>query len=82
MSKKLARFGDLLGESHDLFLLEQFVEAKCVGQPKGVADFNQWIVVRQEKLSENILGLGVRLYAERPSALCTRLGGHWNAWRG
>jgi CHAD domain-containing protein len=82
MTKKLDRLGELLGDDHDLFLLQRFVAETCAGWPEERDALNQLIESRREKLRTAALKSGTRLYAERPTVLCRRLAKDWSGWRG
>lgn len=78
----LELLGELLGDDHDFFLLQQFVAETCAGPVKEVEALNKLIETRQRQLRAAALKLGSRLYAEAPAVICRRLGNYWNAWRG
>jgi CHAD domain-containing protein len=74
------RLGELLGDAHDLVLLQQFVaehRAKAAREAVALEALN---AARQKKLRAGALALGKRLYAETPAVVCRRLGRHWRAW--
>ena len=79
---ELELLGELLGDDHDLFLLQQFVAETCAYHVKEVEALNRLIEARQKKLRAAGLKLGARLYAETPAVIGRRLGKYWNAWRG
>jgi len=78
---ELESLGGHLGEDHDLFLLQQFASAHCVGKANEVTALNQLIASRQKVLRAAALKLGSRLYAEPPADICRRLGNDWSLWR-
>lgn len=82
MTDDLELLAGQLGEDHDLFLLEQFVERNCGGSVGEATTLNVLIKSRQRELRAAALKLGARLYAEPPLPLCRRLENHWNAWHG
>jgi CHAD domain-containing protein len=79
---KLELLGGLLGEDHDLFLLQQFASEHCTDEADEVCALNKLIASRQKVLRAAALELGSRLYAETPTSLCRRLGNYWDDWRG
>ncbi len=80
LTDKLNRLGELLGDDHDLTLLEQFV----MEQPRTTetAKLNHLIEARQKKLRVAALKLGSQIYREAPAIVCRRLKKDWNAWHG
>jgi CHAD domain-containing protein len=80
-AKDAHRLADMLGELHDVALLEAAVRRVQADLP---ADTDALIAViehRGEQLATAALQLGARLYAEKPSALTRRLHAYWRAWR-
>lgn len=73
----LERLGLSLGEDHDLFLLQEFMEKHRATHPREVKALNRMIAARQKKLRAAALALGAALYAATPAAFCRRLG----SWR-
>lgn len=70
---------DLLGEHHDLAVLEKDLAARQdVGGRKA---FKAAIARRQAELLTAALANGRRLYAEKPKAFGRRLERYWDAWR-
>jgi len=82
LMNRLERLGELLGDEHDLVLLEQFAGKHRAAPVAEAQALNQLIESRRKKLNAAALKLGARLYAETPAAVCARLGKHWDAWRG
>jgi hypothetical protein len=78
---ELAWLGELLGDDHDLFLLQQSARLTCADQTKEVKELNRLIEARQKKLRAAALKLGSRLYAKTPTVVCRRLENYWNEWR-
>jgi CHAD domain-containing protein len=73
------RLSDLLGDHHDLAVLEEDLAGRReVGERKA---FKALIEQRQEELLADALELGGRLYAEKPKAFGRRLECYWTAWR-
>jgi CHAD domain-containing protein len=71
---------DLLGDHHDLALLADDLQARDDLGDRGA--FENAIAKRQHELLEAALGIGRRLYAEKPKAFRRRLERYWLAWRG
>jgi len=78
--KELDQLSELLGEDHDLCLLNQWVSAHFAGGQVG--EFGRLLAVRQQELRTLVLNLGARLHAESPADVCFQLGNYWNRWRG
>lgn len=79
---ELERLGELLGDDHDLFLLQQFLVETGTGSYGEAEALKELIEDRQRKLRDVALKLGYRLYAATPAVICRRLGDDWNIWRG
>ena len=74
----LEKLGDLLGDDHDLFMLDEFA-AGPFKQDSPL--FRELIRLRQQKLRSSALKIGGRFYRERPGHFCRRIENHWKAWR-
>ncbi|HEV7562505.1 MAG TPA: CHAD domain-containing protein [Solirubrobacterales bacterium] len=71
---------DLLGDHHDLAVLAEDLGTRA-GLVASRADFEKLIAARQGELLGAALGLGERLYAEKPKHFLRRLRGYWRPWR-
>jgi CHAD domain-containing protein len=74
---------DRLGDHHDLALVAAELEARreaFAGEEERKALLGL-VERRQGELLEQAIGLGHRLYAEKPKAFRRRLAGYWEAWR-
>jgi CHAD domain-containing protein len=80
MMESLEQLGELLGDDHDLSLLQKFVQEHRGGEPPELKKLNELIKARQRALRVAALKLGSRLYAEPPAVICARLGRHWKSW--
>ena len=73
------RLADLLGDHHDLAVLGEDLRGR-----EGAGDSRErteaLIAARQEELLDEAIGLGARLYAEKPKCLRRRLRACWRAW--
>jgi CHAD domain-containing protein len=78
--KALDRVGDLLGEDHDLCLLNHWVAELPVGEEAKVV--TRRLGSRQQALRATVLALGRDIFAETPKVVCSRLGKYWKRWRG
>jgi CYTH domain-containing protein/CHAD domain-containing protein len=74
------RLADLLGEHHDLAVLDDDLSARDALPRRGWVEAR--IHERQRELLGEALELGALLYAERPKAFGRRLEAYWAAWRG
>jgi len=82
LTHQLEQLGEMLGDDHDLELLKHFVMEED-GDPAGEpAVLRRRIERRQKELRARALEIGQDLFAKRPAAVWTRLGGYWNGWRG
>ena len=78
---ELDHLGDLLGDDHDLFMLNKFVGKKLT-QPREKRPVEQAIAERQTKLRSEALELGASFYTEKPGRFCRQIGTGWKSWRG
>ena len=83
-ARELETLGEDLGDDHDLAMLRQVVEEKCLdgANPRESEILNGLIEERQRELRSAALALGARFYAEKPSAFCNRLARYWRIWQG
>ena len=81
-TNELSLLGELLGDDHDFFVLQQFLAKNCANQAGEMEALNEFIETRQRRLRAAALKLGSHLYAETPVILCRRLASYWSAWRG
>ncbi len=80
LTNQLEQLAKLLGDGHDLDLLQQFVtEHAPVAE---AAALDPLIAARRKKLRDAALKLGARLYAKDPETVGRQLGRDWNAWHG
>jgi len=80
-TSRLDKLGNLLGNDHDLFVLNQFV-ARKFGRMPGARLFQDLIITRQNKLRSEALKLGGRFYPTKPDRFCRCIGREWKKWRG
>jgi len=82
--KETKQLGDLLGDDHDLAVLEQVIEEAEALSPTN--DAEQILLAlaaqRSEQLRNAAYWLGSRLYAEKPKRLDRRMQCYWQAARG
>lgn len=76
-TKHLEKLGELLGDDHDLFMLNEFV----ANQFEHAEKLEDLILARQEKLRSEALKIGSRFYREKPGRFCRRMGSYWKAWK-
>jgi CHAD domain-containing protein len=80
--KQLKTLGEMIGEDHDLMLLDNTIEAiRGRKRDQDVENLRAFIKTRKSELRNNALRLGGRLYVEKPAAFCRRLGDYWKLWR-
>jgi CYTH domain-containing protein/CHAD domain-containing protein len=80
-AEEIHEFTDLLGDHHDLAVLTQDLETR---EEFGSAHKNvlrEVIAAEQHALLIDALGLGERIYAEKPGPFGRRLRAYWRAWR-
>ncbi len=78
----LELLGKLLGQGHDLFLLQQFMAESGAGRLGEAAALRRLIAARQRRIRVAVLSRGARLYGPTPAFFCARLKVRWVAWRG
>lgn len=81
--QQLQRLSDLLGDDHDLALLEQLLSSqpRLFGGPRILRQIQQAVAERRRALLDQALPLGERLYAERAVALADRWRSYWKVAR-
>jgi CHAD domain-containing protein len=74
---------DLLGDDHDLAVLREWAWAHPEAAPDvpGLEALADAVGRRRAQLQRQALGLGARLYAERPRDFARRIERYWEAWR-
>lgn len=79
-TRLLEKLGNLLGDDHDLFMLNEFVAGhfRCA---RNAQTLEELISTRQKKLRSTALKLGGRFYRDRTSHFCRRIGNYWKTWR-
>lgn len=82
LQAELKTLSDLLGDDHDLEVLEQLL----IEEPGHAGEIHHrlirgMIAQRHDELRPPALQLGRRLYADRPGALSRRLRAWWQVWR-
>jgi CHAD domain-containing protein len=83
MASELETLGELLGDSHDLAVLQEEIEQHGLASvhPRERETLSALVEERQKELRAAALTLGARLYAEKPSMFCDRVAGYWRIWR-
>ena len=79
-AKQAHQLSELLGDHHDLAVLAEDLDTR-VGIVAERDAIRPLIARRQEELLEAALGLGERLYAEKPKHYRRRLRAYWRIWR-
>ncbi len=79
-SDALKRLADLLGDDHDLAMMQQLLQAQpaLFGQPDVRERLDALIAERRSELQSAALGLGETLYREAPEQLAARWARYWN----
>jgi CHAD domain-containing protein len=80
-SRALSRLADLLGDAHDLDVLQGLLAEVTPGDEGTQPLVFELIERRREELRTEARPLGERLYAERPRAFARRMRAYWRAWR-
>ncbi len=77
------RLGELLGDDHDLIVLSHYIDASPdeFGSKKNVKAFRSLLGQRSRQLRKQSIQLGLRLFAESPSAIADRFEAYWYVWK-
>ena len=70
---------DVLGDAHDLAILEEAVKAASAEPGRNGDHLFEFIASHRDRLRVQAEPIGLRLYAEKPSRLISRLERYWNA---
>jgi CHAD domain-containing protein len=83
MADQAHELADVLGDHHDLAVLadDAAKRSELFTEASGVDALIELTARRQQELLERVLGLGKRLYAEKPKAFSRRFESYWMAWR-
>ncbi|WP_313089505.1 CHAD domain-containing protein [Pseudomonas sp.] len=78
-SDALKRLADLLGDDHDLAMMQQLLQAQpaLFGEPEVRERLDALIAERRSELQSAALGLGETLYREAPEQLVARWARYW-----
>jgi GNAT superfamily N-acetyltransferase/CHAD domain-containing protein len=80
---ELDELGDLLGDDHDLAVLQHTVQSE-IARPVRAATLQllgELATARQDKLRARAHGIALRMYVEKPQDFAQRLRSYWRAWR-
>jgi hypothetical protein len=75
------RLSDLLGDHHDLAVLEARLVEVEIGPGTDMEAFRALLARRKAELAEEAFALGRLVFAERRKALVKRWRGYWAAWQ-
>lgn len=77
------KLAELLGEDHDLAVLESLLHAErdSFGKNADLAAFLALVERRRLELQDQARSVGARVFAESPKAFGKRLNRYWKAWR-
>lgn len=79
MADQAHELSDLLGDHHDLTVLNEDLDGRSDIDGEGVLAMQGLIEGRQEELLEAAVPIGERLYAESPKQFVTRMRAYWRA---
>ncbi len=80
-AKEAHRLADVLGDLHDLALLDQSVRRIKDELPDDLDPLHGLIEHRAAQLESEAFSIGERVYAESPKAFVKRMHRYWKAWR-
>jgi CHAD domain-containing protein len=82
LRKEFHKLADLLGDDHDLAVMDAYLHANAGRLDKDVMqDMVRLMRRRRSELKTSARILGHKLYAETPEAFSARLAAYWSAWR-
>jgi CHAD domain-containing protein len=83
LEDRFHRLSDALGDAHDLVVISDRLHASpdAYGGEAQVRAVCELADTRRAKLERRAMGLGARLYAEKPSRYADRIGAYWHLWR-
>jgi CYTH domain-containing protein/CHAD domain-containing protein len=79
-AEELHHFTDLLGDHHDLAVLENDLSGREEVETVHREPLRRLIEARQSSLLGEALAAGERIYAEKPKAFDRRIRAYWRAW--
>lgn len=79
-AREAHQLSDLLGDDHDLALLNESLRADGASVPADLDSVLSLIDHRRAQLQAEAMGVGARLYAEKPKAFTRRVGAYWKVW--
>ena len=80
-AKDAHRLADVLGEVHDLALLDAAIHRLEHDLPADLEPLHGLIEHRGAELRDEAFALGDRVFAESPKRFCKRIERYWRAWR-
>lgn len=83
LAEEFHRLADLLGDDHDLAVLEELIQSGRLlrGRVKGKAEFLQLIHVQRLALSQAFFPLGKKLFFAQPETFTNQIANSWQVWR-
>jgi CYTH domain-containing protein/CHAD domain-containing protein len=78
-AKQAHALTDLLGDHHDLTVLAEDLGGRDLPRSEAIA-LEAALRERQRRLLDEALGLGRRLYVEKPKTFGRRIHGYWKLW--
>jgi CHAD domain-containing protein len=78
MEEEMHQLSDLLGDDHDLAVLNQSIPESLAVEREVLLGL---VTARRTHLQRQAIPLGERLFAEKPAAFTKRLHEYWHAWR-
>lgn len=79
--KELHNLSDLLGDHHDLSVLEEEILSIKINNTEALEVLLGMISQRKSTMEEESRPLGIKLFAEKPENFANRLESYWNTWK-
>ena len=74
--------GEVLGDHNDLDVaLTHLIATQQAQHPQAVARLYRAGMLRRRVLAQRAVGIGARLFADRPETICRRWGTWWQEWK-
>ena len=81
LAEEFHSLADVLGQEHDLSVLESVLEAEALARAEAVSGVMPALKAKRAGLRAEAAHRGAFLFAEKPGAFLKRMGKYWKAWK-
>jgi CHAD domain-containing protein len=81
LAEEFHSLADVLGQEHDLSVLEAVLEAEALARAEAASDVIPALRTRRAGLRKEAAHRGAFLFAEKPGAFLKRMAKYWKAWK-